>query len=352
MKTVIVTGGIGSGKSAVCNLLRERGIPVYDCDSRAKALYDTDPSLLPLLEERLGRPLRLDDGKLDRAALAGLIFRDASARDTVESLLYPALLADFRSWREAVPSSAPFVVLESAVILSKPLFDGIADAVVLVDAAPEVRLARAMQRDGTSREKVLQRMAVQDIDSSRADVIIRNEGTLEELYKEAEQVFFGKNNYLCKILNNDLKAMKTDLAKTLSIRGQHGLFTYIAQSRSGAIVEALEDKKRSNFSASAGITTLADISIYTDEGEVKLQEVFGKLHEVLGDQDAPTAKAAPEELKALFAKALPNYDENRFYVSHMKKVVEWYNALKNFASLEFVTDEEREAEAAASQEEA
>ena len=139
--------------------------------------------------------------------------------------------------------------------------------------------------------------------------------------------------------------MKTDLAKTLSIRGQHGLFNYIAQSRSGAIVESLVDKKRANFSASAGITTLADISIYTDEGEVKLQEVFGKLHEVLKEADAPGAKAPDAELKALFAKALPNYDDTRFYVSHMKKVVEWYNILKNYASLDFLTDEEREAEA-------
>ena len=139
--------------------------------------------------------------------------------------------------------------------------------------------------------------------------------------------------------------MKTDLAKTLSIRGQHGLFTYIAQSRSGAIVEAFEDKKRSNFSANAGITTLADISIYTDEGEMKLQDVFGKMHEVLGDADAPAAKASDKELKALFAKAVPNYDADRFYVSHMKKVVEWYNALKHYASLDFLTDEEREAEA-------
>ena len=139
--------------------------------------------------------------------------------------------------------------------------------------------------------------------------------------------------------------MKTDLAKTLSIRGQHGLFTYIAQSRSGAIVEALEDKKRYNFSASAGITTLADISIYTLEEEVKLQDVFGKMHQVLGEADAPTAKASDKELKALFAKALPNYDPDRFYVSHMKKVVEWYNALKKYASLDFLTDEEREAEA-------
>ena len=140
--------------------------------------------------------------------------------------------------------------------------------------------------------------------------------------------------------------MKTDLAKTLSVRGQHGLFTYIAQSRSGAICEAFEDKKRYNFSASAGITTLADISIYTADGEVKLQEVFGKMHEVLKEADAPSAKSSDKELKDLFAKALPNYDADRFYVSHMKKVVEWYNALKNYASLDFLTDEEREAQAA------
>lgn len=139
--------------------------------------------------------------------------------------------------------------------------------------------------------------------------------------------------------------MKTDLAKTLSIRGQHGLFTYIAQSRGGAIVESLEDKKRYNFAASAGITTLEDISIYTEDGEVKLSEVFGKMHEVLGEADAPTAKAADADLKALFEKALPSYDGSRFYVSHMKKVVEWYNCLKKYASLEFMTDEDREAEA-------
>ena len=140
--------------------------------------------------------------------------------------------------------------------------------------------------------------------------------------------------------------MKTDLAKTLAIRGQHGLFNYIAQSRTGAIVESFSDKKRANFAANAGITTLADISIYTDEGEMKLAEVFGKMHAVLGENDAPGAKAADKEFKDLFAKAVPNYDANRFYVSHMKKVAEWYNQLKNYASLDFLTDEEREAEAA------
>ena len=144
--------------------------------------------------------------------------------------------------------------------------------------------------------------------------------------------------------------MKTDLAKILSVRGQHGLFQYIAQSRSGAIVESLQDKKRCNFSAGAGITSLADISIYTDEGELKLQEVFGKMHAVLGDKPAPGPKDTPRAIQDFFAQAVPNYDGDRFYLSHMKKVDEWYNILLQFASLDFVTDEEREAEAAREEE--
>lgn len=136
--------------------------------------------------------------------------------------------------------------------------------------------------------------------------------------------------------------MKTDLAKILSVRGQRGLFSYIAQSRNGAIAESLRDHKRTNFAANSGITTLADISIFTLEGEVKLKEVFLKLQSVLGDADAPSSKADPKEIVALFEKALPDYDGDRFYVSHMKKVVDWYNELKNFASLDFVEEEEEE----------
>lgn len=137
--------------------------------------------------------------------------------------------------------------------------------------------------------------------------------------------------------------MKTDLARILSVSGQHGLFNYIAQARNGAIVEALSDKRRTCFDMKSRITTLADISIYTSEGEMKLKEVFHKLHDALGEADAPTSKASADELKALFLKAIPNYDVDRFYVSHMKKVVDWYNELKNFASLDFEEGNEGEA---------
>ena len=138
--------------------------------------------------------------------------------------------------------------------------------------------------------------------------------------------------------------MKTDLSKILAVSGQSGLFLYISQARNGAIVEALADKKRTSVGMTSKITSLADISIYTDDEEVKLQQVFLNMKEVLGDADAPSAKSKPEELKALFEKALPTYDRDRFYVSHMKKVVEWYNALKNYASLDFVNPEEESAD--------
>ena len=140
--------------------------------------------------------------------------------------------------------------------------------------------------------------------------------------------------------------MKTDLTRILAISGQSGLFLYVSQARNGAIVEALADKKRTSVGVTSKITSLADISIYTDDEEVKLQDVFVSMKEVLGDADAPSSKAAPEELKALFEKALPAYDRDRFYVSHMKKVVDWYNNLKKYASLDFVNPEEETEESA------
>lgn len=134
--------------------------------------------------------------------------------------------------------------------------------------------------------------------------------------------------------------MKTDLSKILSISGQHGLYRYLAQARGGAIVESLSDGKMTVAGANNRITTLADISIYTMAEEVKLKDVFLKIKEVLGDAAAPSPKADAEELKSLFKKALPDYDGDRFYVSHMKKVVEWYNELREKASLDFVEEEE------------
>ena len=200
MRTVIVTGGIGSGKSAVCALLRKRGIPVYDCDSRVKELYKSRRSLVPRLEKALGCPLRQADGTLDKARLSALIFSDEQARETLESIVYPILLQDFRRWRSR--QKVPFVVLESAIILSKPVFDGLADAVVLVDAPEELRIQRVMARDSVSREAVQRRLEAQDLPLEKVNVTLVNGGSEEELSQAVDRVFFDKNSYLYKLLED------------------------------------------------------------------------------------------------------------------------------------------------------
>ena len=129
MKTVILTGGMGSGKSAVAAVLKARGVPVYDSDSRTKSLYDRDPALVGRLEEVLGTGLRDAAGRLDRAKLASLIFSDPARKAAVEAVVHPAVLADFRRWKRWhrpkgwTYGPVPFVVLESAIILSCPVFD-------------------------------------------------------------------------------------------------------------------------------------------------------------------------------------------------------------------------------------
>ena len=136
--------------------------------------------------------------------------------------------------------------------------------------------------------------------------------------------------------------MKTNLARTLSVAGEHGLFQFVAQARGGAVAERLSDKKRTVFDARKRITSLADIAIYTSEGELKLKEVFLALQKALGDKEAPSGKAADNEFRELFGKAVPNYDADRFYLSHMRKVCEWYNELVKYASLDFEEEQEKE----------
>lgn len=96
MRTVAVTGGIGSGKSAVCSILAERGIPVYDSDSAAKNLYRKDDTLLDSIEEAFGCGIRQADGSLDRARLASIAFSAPDKLRQLESIVHPAVLTDFK----------------------------------------------------------------------------------------------------------------------------------------------------------------------------------------------------------------------------------------------------------------
>lgn len=176
MRTLAVTGGIGSGKSYVVRMLAAMGVPVYDADSRTKGLYASDTGLLARLQDILGDGL-LRNGVIDRGYMASRIFSDRRLLEEVEKAVFPRVIADFRRWKadqeqalEGVPDAVRFVIMESAVYLEKPALEGIADKVLTVTCPQEVRVGRVMQRSAMTRGQVLERMANQWSDERRTAV--------------------------------------------------------------------------------------------------------------------------------------------------------------------------------------
>ena len=132
------------------------------------------------------------------------------------------------------------------------------------------------------------------------------------------------------------------MTKVLSVSGEHGLFTYVAQGRNGIIAESMHTKQRQLLGATAKVSALSDISIYTTDTEMSLREVLTAMAAKLSQGAAPSPKADPKTIKAFFDEVVPNYDEDRFYVSHMKKILGWYEDLRTYASLDFVEEEKEE----------
>ena len=162
MKTVAVTGGIGSGKSTVCSILSASGIPVYEADSAAKRLYAKDDSLLDAIEEAYGCSIRLPGGALDTRKLAGIAFSSPDKLRVLEGIVHPAVLKDFLRWKalqSTLHGDKPYCVIESAIILEKPEFLSHVDKVVLVDASLSTRRRRACERDGAEPEEIIRRMS-------------------------------------------------------------------------------------------------------------------------------------------------------------------------------------------------
>lgn len=171
MKVLGCTGGIGSGKSYVANIFSRMGIPVYDSDCRAKSLYDTDTLLRDQIVSLLGASV-IKDGVIQRPVMASLIFKDKDLLWEVEKLVHPAVVRDFCRWKESFVEGTegkgvPFVIMESAILLEKPLVKECTDMVLNVSAPLELRIGRVMARDGVGRDRVLERMDAQWDDEMR-----------------------------------------------------------------------------------------------------------------------------------------------------------------------------------------
>lgn len=171
-----ITGGIGSGKSYVSQLLSSQfGIPVYDCDREAKRLTATDSGIREALQELVGKDVYTEDGALDKTVLAQYLFASADHATLVNAIIHPVVRMDFRSWCQQQQSEV--VAMESAILYESG-FDSEVDKVLLVDAPLETRIQRAMRRDGSSREQVVSRIALQDgsLAREKAEFLLQNDG--------------------------------------------------------------------------------------------------------------------------------------------------------------------------------
>ncbi len=186
MYKVGLTGGIGSGKSKVAEFLREREVAIYDSDSRAKELMMSNEALREALIAEFGQECYTADG-INRAWLAQRVFNNEAELARLNAIVHPAVMRDFAAWAEAQEGN--YVVLESAILLEAGLESHV-DVVVAVMAPKELRLERAMLRDGASREQIEERMRNQMSDEERTDrakyAIVNID--LEELEEDVEQL--------------------------------------------------------------------------------------------------------------------------------------------------------------------
>lgn len=182
MYKVGVTGGIGSGKSTVCRLFAERGIAVYDCDSRAKALMTESASLREAIVRIFGEEC-YRDGVLERRYLAGRVFADADALAVLNGVVHPAVREDFRAW--AGRQRGAYVMLESAILFDAG-FEGEVDTTLAVLAPTEERVKRCMERDGASREEVLRRISNQSDDDTLCRLADRTIVNIRRDYLESD----------------------------------------------------------------------------------------------------------------------------------------------------------------------
>lgn len=178
MLKVGLTGGIGSGKSVVAKVFESLGIPVYYADDAAKQLMNTDATLKAAIIKNFGKEC-YKNGQLDRKYLASIVFNNKEKLQLLNSLTHPATIADANKWMQR--QKAPYIIKEAALLFESGANKGL-DHVIGVSSPLSLRLKRVMQRDGLSKEEVMQRMNKQMDEDKKLKlcdfIIVNNEEEL------------------------------------------------------------------------------------------------------------------------------------------------------------------------------
>ncbi|HET8858312.1 dephospho-CoA kinase [Marivirga sp.] len=177
MKKIGITGGIGAGKSLICEVFQLLGIPNYPADSRAKWLQSNDPELKSQIANHFGEEAYFENGELNRDYLSKEVFGDDDQLKLLNSLVHPAVAKDFENWCKN-HSDKPYILKEAALLFETGSYKQL-DATINVHASQELRLKRTLERDPQrTKESVLSIMKKQLSDDDRmelADYVIYND---------------------------------------------------------------------------------------------------------------------------------------------------------------------------------
>ncbi len=196
MLRVALTGGIGTGKSHVLGLLRDRGVPTIDADQIARAVVAPGEPAHEAIRTRFGPEVVQDDGTLDRIRLAAIVFGDVAARTDLEQIVHPLVRAAIDDWFRTVAAAAtaPFGVADIPLLYETGR-DGEFDEVIVVASAPETQRTRVMARDGLSETEARQRLEAQlpiADKTARTALVVTTDGSFDETRRQVD--------YICRVL--------------------------------------------------------------------------------------------------------------------------------------------------------
>ena len=193
MTTLGVTGGIGSGKTTVCGFLEEKGARVFYADIEAKRLMQEKDAVRAALVEEFGEGTYGDDGALNRAYLADRVFGDAERVERLNAIVHPHVLEAFEAAKERAADEGLDLLVHEAALLFEAGGDAHVDATAAVVAPDADRIAWVTERDDVTAEQVRARMEhqlPQDELRRRADYVIENDGSLEDLRQKSVELYW------------------------------------------------------------------------------------------------------------------------------------------------------------------
>ena len=191
MLLVGLTGGIGSGKSTVARMLEARGAVVFDADVLAREAVEPGTPGHAAVIERFGANVLAPGGELDREALASIVFADPAARRDLEAIVHPEVRRRFAEGTEAYRDTDRVVVFSAPLLVETGMHTAF-DVLVVVSATPQAQIERLMRDRGMSEETVRSRIDAQATPEARAevaDVLVDNEGSIEELEARVEALW-------------------------------------------------------------------------------------------------------------------------------------------------------------------